>query len=373
MKNISKFGVYGVAAGLAAFIVGCSTEKITVDYVMPAKAVTDVSKVNIAAIKVKANVTGNLAGDNKQNAGLVKQLLAMRLYKEGYYQVTDDIWASPDCAQEFCNALKAQGASGYSGFIAKGQTKGKVVIDVALDLVLDCKPVKKELPFTLTTVPYKAKTVEGVPTSEPDAKATVTEKVKKEVTVYEVVAKGTLKAKFVGANGKDSPQKYENTFQITMPKADCYDSAKPSRMKALAAAVTPAVNGIVADMSPYKESRELEAIEGGDERVVYLLNAKAFLEVESVVEKLDITGKANFADFENLGIAREAMGAFGQAKFAYEKAAKLNPESETARAGLKRVQDALAGRDAVKASGAKAVKGTKFSSDGASNAQENLK
>ena len=373
MKNISKFGIYGVAAGLAAFIVGCGTEKITVDYVMPAKAVTDVSKVNVAAIKVKANVTGNLAGDNKQNAGLVKQLLAMRLYKEGYYQVTDDIWANSDCAQEFCDALKEQGASGYSGFIAKGQTKGKVVIDITLDLALDCKPVKKELPFTLTTVPYKAKTVEGVPTSEPDAKATVIEKVKKEVTVYEVIAKGTLKAKFVGVNGKDAPQKYENTFQIAMPKADNYDSAKPSQMKALAAAVTPAVNGIVADISPYKESRELEAIEGGDERVVALLNAKAFLEVESVVEKLEVIGRANSADFENLGIAREAMGSFDQAKFAYEKAVKLNPESATAKDGVRRVQEALSGAKAVRRSGAKAVKDTGFSGEKAKNAQDAMK
>ena len=362
MKNISKFGVYGLAAGLAAFIVGCGTEKITVDYVMPAKAVTDVSKVNVAAIKVKANVTGNLAGDNKQNAGLVKQLLAMRLYKEGYYQVTDDIWATPEGASELEQVIKDKAAGhGYASLAAMGQGTEKVVIDVTLDLALDCKPVKKELPFTLTTVPYKAKTVEGVPTSEPDAKATVTEKVKKEVTVYEVVAKGTLKAKFVGANGEDSPQKYENTFQIEMPKADCYDSAKPSQMKALAAAVTPAVNGIVADISPYKESRELVAIEGGDERVVFLLNAKAFQEVVLVVEKLEVTGKANFADLENLGIAFEAMGDFFSAKDAYAKASKLNPESQTAKAGLNRVQDALAGKKAVKSSGAKENKDTKFS------------
>lgn len=362
MKNISKFGVYGLAAGLAAFIVGCGTEKITVDYVMPAKAVTDVSKVNVAAIKVKANVTGNLAGDNKQNAGLVKQLLAMRLYKEGYYQVTDDIWATPEGASELEQVIKDKAAGhGYASLAAMGQGTEKVVIDVTLDLALDCKPVKKELPFTLTTVPYKAKTVEGVPTSEPDAKATVTEKVKKEVTVYEVVAKGTLKAKFVGANGKDSPQKYENTFQIAMPKADSFDSAKPSQMKALAAAVTPAVNGIVADISPYKESRELVAIEGGDERVVFLLNAKAFQEVVLVVEKLEVTGKANFADLENLGIAFEAMGDFFSAKDAYAKASKFNPESQTAKAGLNRVQDALAGKKAVKSSGAKENKDTKFS------------
>lgn len=362
MKNISKFGVYGVAAGLAAFIVGCGTEKIIVDYVMPAKAVTDVSKVNIAAIKVKANVTGNLAGDNKRSAGLVKQLLAMRLYKEGYYQVSDDIWATPEGASELEQVIKDKAAGhGYASLAAMGQGTEKVVIDVTLDLALDCKPVKKELPFTLTTVPYKAKTVEGVPTSEPDAKATVTEKVKKEVTVYEVVAKGTLKAKFIGANGKDSPQKYENTFQIAMPKTDSFDSAKPSQMKALAAAVTPAVNEIVADISPYKESRELVAIEGGDERVVFLLNAKAFQEVVLVVEKLEVTGKANFADLENLGIAFEAMGDFFSAKDAYAKASKLNIESQTAKAGLNRVQDALAGKKAVKSSGAKENKDTKFS------------
>ena len=84
MKTITKIGLYGIVGGAVAFLAGCGTEKITVDYVMPAKAVTDVSKVNVAAINVKANVKGGLAGNNKQNAGLVKQLLAMRLYKEGF-------------------------------------------------------------------------------------------------------------------------------------------------------------------------------------------------------------------------------------------------------------------------------------------------
>jgi len=362
MKNISKIGIYGLSVGLAAFFVGCASEKIMVDYVMPAKAVTDVSKVNVAAIKVKANVTGNLAGDNKQNAGLVKQLLAMRLYKEGYYQVTDDIWATPEGAAGLEKAIKGKDAGhGYASLAAMGQGTEKVVIDVTLDLALNSKPVKKEIPFTLTTVPYKPKKDGDVPTSEPDAKGTVVENVKKEVTVYEVVASGTLKAKFVGVNGGECPQKYENTFQIAMPEADRFDSAQPSQLKALAAAVTPAVNGIVGDISPYKESRELVAIDGGDERVVYLLNAKAFPEVVTVVEKLEVTGKANFADFENLGIANEAMGDFFSAKDAYAKAAKANPESTTAKDGLKRVQDALAGKKSVKESGAKQNKDTKFS------------
>ncbi|MBQ2628519.1 MAG: hypothetical protein IJG13_02470 [Kiritimatiellae bacterium] len=364
MKNISKIGLYGLSAGIAVLLAGCAAEKITVDYVMPARAVADVSKVNVAAIKVKANVTGNLAGDNKLNAGLVKQLLAMRLYKEGFYQVTDDIWADPNTASALEAVIQAKDAGhGYATLGAMGQGTEKVVIAVTLDLALDSKPVKKVMPFTLSTIPYKQKEVKKgeVPSSTPDMKAAVVENVKKEVTVYEVVAKGTLKAKFVGANGKEAPQKYENSFAITMPEADRFGTAQPSQLKALAAAVTPAVNEVVADISPYRESRELVAIEGGDKRVVHLLNAKAFPEVVTVVEKLEVIERANYADLENLGIAFEAMGEFFSAKEAFARAAKANPESLTAKAGVKRIEDALAGKKAVKESGAKQNKDTKFS------------
>lgn len=364
MKTISKIGLYGVATGLAVFLGGCATEKITVDYVMPAKAVKDVSKVNVVAIKVNAKVKGNLAGDQKRNAGLVKQLLAMRLYKEGFYQVTDDIWSDVDKAEALAKLMYAKNPNhGYGeSFLAGGQTKGKVVLELDLDLALDSKPVQKEMSFTLSTIPYKPNQVKPgeMPTSSPDAKATVVQNVKKPVSVFEVVAKGSLKAKFVGINGKKVPEAYANSFEIKMPEADRFDSAQPSQLKALAAAVTPAINGIVADISPYKESRELVAIEGGDERVVHLLNAKAFAEVVTVVEQLAVTGKANFADYENMGIAQEAMGEFNAAKFSYQAAVKANPESITAKAGVKRVEDALSGKKAVKASGAKQNKDTQF-------------
>ena len=364
MKYISSFGICGVSVGLVALLAGCATEKITVDYVMPAKAVADVSNVNVAAIRVRANVTGNLAGDNNRNAGLVKQLLAMRLYKDGYYQVTDDIWATPEGAGAIEKAIAEKDSGhGYAALGAMGQNNAKVVVDIALDLALDAKPIRKIMPFTLQTIPYKAKQVKKgeIPVSEPDVKGIVTENVKQEVTVYETVAKGTLRAKFLGPDGKPAPQEYENTFQISMPESDRFDSAKPSQMKALAAAVSPAIDGVVADISPYKVSRELVAIKGGDKRVVHLLNAKAFPEVVSVVEKLELIGKANCADFETLGIAFEAMGEFFSARDAFAKAVKSNPEPESAKAGVKRVEDALSGKKAVKDSGAKQNKDTKFS------------
>lgn len=364
MKTITKIGLYGLVGGVTAFMAGCATkEPIIVDYVMPARAVADVSKVNVAAIQVTANVKGGLAGDNKRNAGLVKQLLAMRLYKEGYYQVADDFWSSPDGAAELTKMVKDKDAGhGYPMLAAMGQGTEKVVIDLTLDLELDSRPVKKDMEYTLKTIPWTVvppKKKGMPPTSVPGVPAI--QKVKQPVTVYELVAKGTLKAKFKGVKGQDAPVKYENTFTISVPKKDRFDAAAPSQLKALAAVVTPAVNGVVSDISPYKKSRKLVAVEGGDERVVYLLNAKAFPEVVTVVEELEQAKKANYADYENLGIAFVALGEFFSARDAYAKAEKANPQSPTAKAGSKRVADVLSGNQAVKASGAKQNKDTKFS------------
>lgn len=364
MKNITKAGVYGLSVGLATLFVGCASEKIMVDYVMPAAAVADVSKVNVAAIRVKTNVRGNLAGDQKLNAGLVKQLLAMRLYKEGFYKVTDDIWSTSDGAAAIHKMIADRDSGhGYASLGAMGQGAEKVIIDLDLDLELASNPIEKAMSFNLSKVPYTKKPGKnGAPsTSEPNAKAIVVEKVSQNVKVYELAAKGVLKAKFVGVDGGDAPQDYEKSFDIAIPEDNRVDVAPPTQLKALALAVTPAINGIVSDISPYRQTRELVAIKGGDDRVVELLNAKAFPEVIIVVERLAVTGKANSADLQNLGIAQEAIGNFTAAKMAYQSAVKADPESVTAKEGLKRVVDALASKKAVKASGAKQDADTNFS------------
>lgn len=364
MKNITKVGVYGLSFGLAALFVGCASEKIMVDYVMPAAKISDVSKVNVAAIRVKTNVHGNLAGDQKLNAGLVKQLLAMRLYKEGFYKVTDDIWSTPEGADAVHKMIADRDSGhGYASLGAMGQGAEKVVIDLDLDLELASNPVEMAKTFTLTTTPYTkkpGKRGEGS-VSEPNLKAAKVDQVTQKVTVYELVAKGVLKAKFVGVNGNEPPQAYANSFNIAIPEDDRLDAAPPTQLKALALAVTPAINGIVSDISPCRQTRELVAIKGGDDRVVELLNAKAFPEVVTVVERLAVSGKANSADYQNLGIALEAVGELSAAKAAYGVAVKADPESVTAKDGLKRVVDALAGKKAVKDSGAKQDKNTKFS------------
>ena len=363
MDTISRGCFCGVVLGIVSFLGGCASETIMVDYVMPAKAVAEVNKVNVVAIKVNSRVKGNLAGDNQRNAGLVKQLLAQKLYKEGFYQVADDIWTDPEKAAGLAKVINAQNPNhGYGEtFVAGGQTKAKVMIEIDLDLVLESKPVEKKVSFELTTIPYKpdANKPGEPPSSSPNPKAAKVETETRSVTVYEFAGEGMLKARFVGLNGDPVPVTYASSSRILMPKSE--RSAMPSQLAALAEAVSPAIADIVADISPHRETRELQAIEGGDKRVVYLLQAKAFSEVVSLVERLESAGEVEAADYENMGIAFEAMGDFTGAKFAYEKAVRSDPESASAKDGAKRVEEALSGKKAVRDSGARQNKETKFS------------
>lgn len=388
MKNLTRIGACGLMVGAAAIIAGCASEKIMVDYTMPARKVADVSKINVVKINVKANVKGSLAGDNAQNAALVRQLISERLYKSGFYKVTDDIWGVASGADKAKKLLadSSESGHGYVSFATDGGVpadalcpkcgticpdhkdtpqgmKVKAQLDVVVDLTLDSKLEKKEVAMTLETTPYvPAKVKEGVPpTSAPNVAAIQRRTEKHPVTEYSTIANGKMTAKISGIDGGKAPVDYSGTFVIGGKNAKPVVSySEPTQLKAFAEAVTPAVLELVADIAPYKVTKELVAVNGGNESVVTLLEATAFGEVIEVVTELARSGRANFADYENLGIAYEATGCFEDAKKAFKKAAKANPESTTAKEGLKRVDETLSGKAAIAKSG-KANNDTKFS------------
>ncbi len=217
--------------------------------------------------------------------------------------------------------------------------------------------------MTLETIPYvPVKVKDGMPpTSAPNVLAIQKRTEKHPVTLYSTVAKGKISAKISGVDGGKAPVDYSGTFVIggkgTKPVTSY---SAPTQLKAFAEAVSPAVLELVADLAPYKVKKELVAIKGGNEKVVTLLEATAFGEVIEVVTELARSSRANFADYENLGIALEASGRFEDAKKAFKKAVKANPESATAKEGLKRVETALSGKVAIAKSG-QANRDTKFS------------
>lgn len=423
MKAITKFGLYGLSAGVAVFIAGCQTPPIEADYVLPARKVADVSKVDVVTIKVDANVDGNMAGNKAMNEALVRQMLSARLYQGGYYQVMDDLWGAKDGPDKMAAILsKAIDAGhGYASYAVgemipdsercpncglpcakcKGLHKGlkaKAELEVKIDLTLDTNEVVDEKEVVLATTPYvPGKVKEGMPpTSVPNVAAIRKSKQKVQTKAFKTVAKGTVTARFNGIGGEKAPVKYANTFALPICKVETKvvnekpksalggfaDAAKsgivsaavaekgddlaslgrPSQLAALAEALSPAIAEIVADISPYKETRKLVPIKGGDERVVTLLDAKAFKEAVEFVTEFVRSGNAVAADVENMGLALEAMGKFELAKKAYKKAAKMNPgrSSETAMAGVARMEKILAGNSAIAAAGAKKNAGIEF-------------
>lgn len=423
MKSITKIGLYGLSTGVAIFIAGCQTPPIEADYVLPARKVADVSKVDVVTIKVDANINGNMAGNKAMNEALVRQMLSARLYKSGYYQVMDDLWGASD-GPEKMSAILANAVDAGHGFESytvgetipdsercpncgqpcakcKGLHKGskaKAELAVKIDLALDTNEVIEEKTFQLEKTPYApVKVKDGMPpTSAPNVVGITKETKTIPTKVFKTVAKGTVKVQFNGIDGEKSPVTYENTFTLPIvkvepkvenvkpksalggfadaakagldaalgkkPDEDLGNLASPSQLEALAEVLSPAIAEIVADISPYTETRKLVPIEGGDERVVTLLNAKAFREAVEFVTELVRSGKAVVADVENMGIALEAMGKFELAKKAYKKASKMNTEkpSETAKAGLARMEKILSGNAAIKSSGAKKNAGTEF-------------
>lgn len=355
--NAYKFGAVAAAACGVAVLAGCSTEKIAADYVMPARQIDDVKSIKTLAIDVKADVKGALAANDvsAQTAGLLKQLTTARLYKEGYISTVDNIWGTAKGGKDVEDFVKGKKSQhGHASFATSDQHPEKGTLRLALALSADAKKVTKDRDYMLSTMPYrKDPPKEGeAPTSKPDKP--IIENVKKSYQVYETAVAGTLKAELVSTDGKTL---YSAEYKVALPADAAFSSAAPSVLKAISLAVGPAVDEVIADISPNKITKEFEANQDGDEKVVLLLEAKAF---QDAIEAVDALKEKTFADYENQGLAYEASGDFGSAKSSYQEALKLKADAQGARAGIKRIDEISAAAKKVRASGAKKDSSTSF-------------
>lgn len=312
--NAYKFSAVAAAACGVAVLAGCSTEKIAADYVMPARQIDDVKSIETLAIDAKADVKGSLAanGVSTQTAGLLKQLTTARLYKEGYISTVDAVWGTAKGGKDIADYVKGKKSQhGHASFATLNQNPEKGTLTLTLALSVDAKKVTKDRDYMLSTIPYrKDPPKEGeAPTSKPDKP--IIENVKKSYQVYETAVTGTLKAELVTKDGKTL---YTAEYKVALPKEAVLSSAAPSVLKAISLAVGPAVDEVIADISPNKVTREFEANQDGDEKVVLLLEAKAF---SDAVEAVDALNEKTFADYENQGLAYEASGDFDSAKASY--------------------------------------------------------
>ncbi len=372
---------FAAAALVLLFAAGCASERVTADYTMPARSVADVGAVSLLDIVSVAKLSGNRVqdGDSERAASLVRQHLSACLYQEGFYQTTDNIWGADAKGAAALGEIARQSESrhGYASFASMApDATGR--LELSLDLSVDAIRQQRSEEITLTSIPYvdlppkENAAPRSIP--NPDPSTHVKRTVAANYDVWTVTGTGSLLAKLFDA--KTGKLVYERTFEVLPPDNDA--RCVPTLLRAVSAAITPAIRELIADISPHQESRSLEVNEDAHPRVVSLLAAKDYVDTVTEVDRL-VEAKAQadpkdkdvyaptFADFENKAVALEILGQYAEAKLAWEQVLTLQPGYAPAEAGVKRIDDVRAGTAAIKASGAKKTGGTDYKKDAVNN------
>ncbi len=374
MKNLRfHFGWLVVAA---LFSAGCASQNISANYTMPARKIADVGSVSLLEILTAAELSGNrvVDGDAERAAAMVRQNLSAQLYQERFYQTTDLIWGpSVKGASAILEHSKTTGSRhGYATFASIApEATGR--LEIQFKLSVDAARQRRTDTITLTSVPYVIKySKDGIPSSSPnpDPKTHSTREVVVNYDVWTVAGDGTLNAKLF--NVKTGELVYERTFQIAPPDNDT--RSQPTLLRAVSAAVEPAIKEIVADISPHQERKLLPVNQDAHPRVVALLSARDYVDTVQEVERLEAERLSAdpknddvytpvIADFENKAIALEVLGDFSAAKMAWQQALALDPLYVPATEGVSRIEEVLAGKKTIRQSGAKETGGTGYKKD----------
>ncbi len=347
MKKMNKgLQIAGAAAAMFLFA-GCSTsETVTADYVMPPDAIKDIKAIDTMAITANVKLSGNAFGKDKTFAmGALQQRVAARFCQEGFFKTTDFVWGNPDGAAKLEDIIqKKESMHGYASHATDMVSKrANLILD--LTAKIDSKAGRKTLPFTLKNVPYRETRAGKVPVSYPDPSRIRIRKATGTVDVFSIVGTGSLSVKLVDKSGKTVYEKNFPNLKYSLVTSAEKHASLPSGAAVIAEMIVPAIETVVADLSPHKESRKLEVNEDGAEAAVLLLKAQAFTET---ISALDDVKEKNYADYENLGTAYEVIGDYNAAKDAFDQALKLKAGSKIATDGNARIENILSGKTTLR-------------------------
>lgn len=343
MKKMNKgLQIAGISA-VVLLVAGCATETVTADYVMPPKVIKDIKAIDTMAITTDVKLSGNALGNQDKTFanGALQQRVAARLCQEGYFKTTDFVWGNPDGVSKMEDTIrKKESMHGYARHTTDLiQKRANLILNLTAEI--NAQTVKKNLSFTLKDVPYKEENAGKMPVGRPDLTRTRIQKVSRAVDVFSIVGTGNLSVKLVDKSGKTVYEKNFPNLKYSFETSDSKHASLPSNSAVIAEMIVPAIETVVADLSPHKESRKLEVNEDGAEHTVLLLKAQAFTEA---IAALDEIKEKTYADYENLGLAYEIIGDYNAAKDAFNEALKLKAGTKIATDGNARIQAILAGK-----------------------------
>ena len=337
-KNIF---VHGVSAAAILAIAGCSVPTITADYTMPPKAVSDIKGIDTMEIVVNVKLPNQGPADEAIARSVICERLAAGFCREGFFRTTDFVWGNPQGADEMASLLKSKNSKHGYARIATAPVKPRARIELTFEALVASGEQDLNVNTELKKVFYKVehrdaeiewgpkdnrkKETIKVPYSVPaqTQKSIARSKVKR----FWINAAGTLEAKVIDKSGKIV---YQKKFDGLKFSATCdHNSLKalPTKSSIFSELSKNAIAAIVEDLSPHKESKQVKINKDGDKRGFYLLKALAFSEAVTTFENID-EKKRTFADWENLGVTYEALGAYDDARKCFEIALKIKKEDK---------------------------------------------
>ncbi|WP_415713564.1 tetratricopeptide repeat protein [Maridesulfovibrio sp.] len=384
------------AIGLHLFLIliimtagGCKSAKRAVfaNYVMPPKALQTQSIekliVEKPVIKIKRK------GINRKTAGIISDIFAnaisndfsAQLYYNGHIKPADLVYGDPDGLKQV-RKIMAHSKHGYDVKIIPARNTARLKVDVRVDYTRT-KDIDKII-TTLTTQNYSVEyNDEGVPHAKLGSVSS--SNVSSNVPYIKTKVEGMLTATLYDHKGKKI---YSRTFDDldfeNKAGGNAGSHAEAPYPEVAQSLFKDAIDKVVADISPHRENRLLVVNEKGDSSAIALIKGTAFydaqerladitdkaseeIEKEKAATKveyeqkiaeaadeekrtalksewaeaiIDITKKYS-PDFENMGIIMEIIGQRSEALEFYEQASEFDPENETAKNSVSRINEMM--------------------------------
>ena len=371
---------------------GAAKREVYAEYIVPPRVVADVSSLERMRIDApKVAVNGSYPGKPQELSVLFEESLRERLdakiSRERFFEVADEIYDN----DQGLTRIRQIMLDSRHGYDVKPAGAGKsALIKARAEVSLVRQEGVDTIATQLVTLPYVVQYADDkwrTPYAAANYGAQQTRTVTSKVPFIVVRAKANLTVAVLDTKGR---KVYERGFKdLSYEKkvgGDAEAAAEPTVIEIVASLFDAPLRDVVADISPHKVTRAVAVNSGGDATAIALIRATAFSEAYKRLTELLETREAGLkkaaktareesapqlaaakseaekkalqaelaadlakerkplsADYENLAIACEAMGQWGEALDNYRLSAEADPGNATAAASLARVKQ-LAGQ-----------------------------
>lgn len=381
MKTMKKMLSCWSAGMFGLLLAGCGTDPaVSLGCVMPAKAVSDPAAVDLMEISAEVHLSGSAipaGADTSYAAGILCERTAAGFCREGFCRTTDLIWGNETGTSGLESYIRLRNPQhGYARIVTdSGMERARLFIRLDLTIDTGCRQTFTVTPThtDLFRIAYRDEKIywgygeharsgyTRVPYAE--KVRTFRQDVRTDYYQYWAAASGRLSFQLTDKKGKTVYSRTFDDLRFSAQNTPESHIAIPTNAQIVSVMTRKAIESVIRDLSPYRENVKVKINKDGDSRGFLLLESLAFVEAIEAYEKKPEEDRS-FAEWENLGVAYEAVGEPVTARGCYEKALELKRRGKgifdydrgIAESGLDRVEKVISADRSLRARNVKKVR-----------------